>query len=162
MAILRGRDLVVALALAFAFAFGCYAPDLRDCTVTCTGPDDCAGDQTCNTAGMCASEGVTCSGSGSNMGMADGGVDAPQMIMLKVQVMGTGKVIVVGIGECDDSECTWQVPRSALRFDAVQTDTDKPFERWTTQNCGGAQVTQPTCTYTPAVSPTTTVGAKFR
>jgi len=155
------RALATSALFGLAGAAACYAPDVRDCTITCTGEGDCAGDQTCNSDGRCAAEGVTCSGSGSNMGTVDGGMDAPQMVTLKVQVMGTGNVIVVGIGECDDSECEWRVPRTMLQFTAQQTDPDKPFERWTTQNCGGPQMTLTSCTYTPSMS-TTTVGAKFR
>lgn len=150
------RHLSFALAIVFGCASGCYAPDVRDCTITCTGPDDCAGDQSCNSAGLCAAEGVTCSG-GSNMGM----IDAPTTVMLKVQVMGTGKVVVVGIGECDENECMFTAPRTMLRFDAVTTDEDKPFEKWTSPSCAGAQMMTATCTYTPASS-TATVAAKFR
>jgi len=142
------------LATALACAGGCYAPDVRDCTITCTNPDDCAGDQTCNSDGRCTAEGVTCNGSGSNMGM----VDAAQLATLKVQVMGTGKVIVDGVGSCDD-DCTWQISPRALRFTAMVTDDEKPFERWTTQNCAAQMM--PTCTYTPVMS-STTVAAKFK
>jgi hypothetical protein len=142
---------VASLVAVFA-ASGCYAPDLLDCTVTCSGPDECAGDQVCNSAGFCAAEGATC---------PSATVDAPgAMITLRVQVDGTGKVVLAGVGECDDSECTWQVPMGTLRFDAQRIETDKPFERWTTPNCGGAQTLLPTCTFTPTAS--TTVGAKFK
>jgi len=144
------------VALALLAAGGCYAPDLRDCTVTCSAADECADGQACNPQGFCTAEGVTC--------MAGGGsatVDAPSAtrITLRVRVEGTGKVIVDGIGECADSECTWEVPAMVLRFTAQQLDADKPFERWTTANCGSA-VPQPSCMVTAAAA--TTVGAKFR
>lgn len=142
----------VAAVLAILVATGCYAPDLVDCTVTCTGPDECAGDQVCNSAGRCAAEGVTCQAAAP---------DAPAaLVTLRVQVTGTGRVVIAGVGQCDDSECTWQVPMASLRLDAQETDDEKPFERWTTTNCGGAQMLLPSCTFTPTAS--ATVGAKFR
>jgi len=140
---------IVAL-LAVLAATGCYAPDLQDCTVSCGGSDECAGDQVCNRDGRCAAEGVSCQGATP---------DAPTaMITLRVQVGGTGKVVIAGVGECDDSECLWQVPMATLRLDAQETDDEKPFEGWTTMNC--APALQPSCTFTPTAS--TTVGAKFR
>jgi hypothetical protein len=36
-------------------AAGCYAPSLRDCTVTCEAARDCAGGQVCGPDGYCAS-----------------------------------------------------------------------------------------------------------
>jgi len=51
------------------------------------------------------------------------------------------------------------VPAMVLRFTAERIDADKPFERWTTTNCGST-VTQPSCVFTAAAS--TTVGAKFK
>ncbi|MBA3454267.1 MAG: hypothetical protein H0T42_14335 [Deltaproteobacteria bacterium] len=133
-------------ALALLGATACYAPELVDCTVACSGPDECGGDQVCNAAGLCAAEGVAC--------------QAAAMITLRVQVSGTGKVVIAGVGECDDSDCMFQVPVGNLRFDAVELDDEKPFERWTTTNCGGDQMLRTTCTFTPTAS--TTVGAKFR
>jgi hypothetical protein len=136
--------------LAVLAASGCYAPDLQDCTVTCGGSDECAGDQVCNSNGRCAAEGVSCTGATPDAASA--------MITLRVQVGGTGKVVIAGVGECDESECTWQVPMATLRLDARATDDEKPFERWTTMNCMPAL--QPSCMVTPTGS--TTVGAKFR
>jgi len=152
-----GPRLRALVAIAILAAGGCYAPDLRDCTVTCGASDECADGQACNPQGFCTAEGVTCmAGSGGAT------VDAPSAtrITLRVQVMGTGKVVVDGVGECADSECTWEVPTALLRFTAQQLEAGKPFERWTTTNCGGGQVTQPSCVFTAAAS--TTVGAKFK
>lgn len=138
--------------LAVLAASGCYAPDLQDCTVTCSGSDECAGDQVCNSDGRCAGEGVSCQGATP---------DAPNAtITLRVQVDGTGKVVIAGVGECDNSVCTWQVPMAPIRVEAQETDDEKPFERWTTTTCGGAQALQPSCMFTPTAS--TTVGAKFK
>lgn len=140
------------LALTLLAAGGCYAPDLRDCTVTCTAADECAGDQVCSSAGLCAADGVTCTGGGAT-------TDAPTpMVMLRVEVDGTGRVLIDGIGTCDDSQCTFMVPTRLLMFEAQRTDVDKQFERWTTTNC--AQSTLTSCSFTPTSS--TTVGAKFR
>lgn len=141
--------LIASVVLAVA-TISCYAPELRDCTVTCGGADTCAGDQVCS-AGRCAAEGVSCSGA-----MVDA---SGPLIMLRVRVEGTGKVVLAGVGECDDSECTWQVPMGLLRLEAQETDNAKPFERWTTPNCGTSPQV-PTCTFTPTAG--TTVGAKFK
>lgn len=141
------------LSLALLAAGGCYAPDLRDCTVTCGAADDCAGDQVC-TGGFCAADGVTCTGGGAT-------TDAPvATIMLRVDVEGTGTVVIDGVGECTDDQnsCTWTVPAKIMQFEARQIESDKLFERWTTLNC--PQSTQTSCTFTPTSS--TTVGAKFQ
>ena len=130
-------------------ASGCYSPDLQDCTVTCGGSDECAGDQVCND-GRCSAAGVSCQGATPDAASA--------MITLRVQVGGTGKVVIAGVGECNDSECMWQVPMATIRLDARTTDDEKPFERWTTLNCLPAL--QPSCMFTPTAS--TTVGAKFK
>lgn len=140
------------LALTLLATGACYAPDLRDCTVTCSAADECAGDQVCNSAGLCATEGATCGGGGA-------APDAPAaMVMLRVEVDGTGRVVVDGVGSCDDGECTWMVPVRMLTFEARRIDNDSPFERWTTSNC--AQSMQSSCSFTPTSA--TTVGAKFR
>lgn len=130
-------------------ASGCYAPDLQDCTVTCSGSDECAGEQVCND-GRCSAEGVSCQGATPDAASA--------MITLRIQIGGTGTVVIAGVGACDDSECTWQVPMAMLRLDAQVTDSEKPFERWTTLNCMPAL--QPSCMFAPTAS--TTVGAKFK
>lgn len=141
---------IVSLLAAVA-ATGCYSPALVDCTVTCSGADECAGDQICTSAGMCAAEGITC---------ASATPDAPTVtIALHVQVDGTGKVVLAGVGECV-RDCTWQVPLAMLRLDAQRTESDTAFEKWTTMTCGGAAALMPTCTFTPTGA--TTVGAKFR
>lgn len=145
--------LALVVALAGLASAGCYAPDLRDCTVTCSAADECSGDQVC-TGGFCVADGATCMGGGVTP-------DAPAaMIMLRVDIEGTGKVVIESIGECTDQRapCTWMVPAQQMRLDARQVESDKPFERWTTVNC--APATQPTCTLAPTSS--TTVGAKFK
>jgi hypothetical protein len=51
------RGFVVTLAGLAALA-GCYSPSLRDCTVACVSPSDCAGDQVCGKDGLCAAPAV--------------------------------------------------------------------------------------------------------
>jgi hypothetical protein len=52
----------------------CYQPELRDCTVQCSAPTDCAGDQVCRADGWCAMPTVKdCPmGGGNGNGDADG------------------------------------------------------------------------------------------
>jgi hypothetical protein len=134
---------------------GCYAPDVIDCTVTCSAPTDCAGDQVCTADGFCAADGVSCKGNGATVDAA-----LPSTFTLRVQIDGVGKVVVANVGQCSDQQnngaCTWQVPNGPVRLQAVRTD-DKPFDRWTTMTCAGQQAT---CMFTMSAS--TTVGAKFR
>ncbi len=139
---------------------GCYAPDVRDCTITCGAADECADDQVCNADGYCAADGVQCPrGGGGGGGAVDGGVDAPVgSLQLNVRVDGTGRLDIDGVGECAKRECTFTVERRPLTIRAVETDPRKPFEKWTTPNCAGQPTT---CTYQPQMG-MTTVGAKFK
>jgi hypothetical protein len=145
------HTLIAGMALAVS---GCYAPDVVDCTVTCTEPTDCADGQACTANGFCATEGATCMGEGVT---ADGGVTA---IALRVQIEGDGRVFVMGVGECsramNNGVCTWQVQPRALRFQATPGN-DREFDKWTTMNCAGQSST---CTFTPSAA--TTVGVKFK
>lgn len=54
---MRSLALLVGMVAAH-ISTGCYAPSLRDCTVTCSGPDPCAGNQVC-LQGLCAAPNVT-------------------------------------------------------------------------------------------------------
>ena len=171
MAVLNPRfATATALASAFAFAFtvpvalalllglgGCYTPDLRDCTVTCSAPGDCAGGQVCGADGFCAASGVAGS---CGKGALDAGIDAAPQVVLHVQVMGTGRVDVTGASSCGGngpSDCMITVPKGPVTLHAVATDGDKPFDRWTTPNCTGQTST---CMFSANTS--TTVGAKFK
>ncbi|CAN5879057.1 hypothetical protein BH11MYX3_BH11MYX3_46260 [soil metagenome] len=147
------------LLLILAILSGCYAPDVRDCTVTCSAATDCASGQVCGKDGFCAAEGVagTCGPGG-----VDAGVDAAPRVMLHVTVDGTGKVDVVGAGMCGgggggSNDCMISVPRGPVVINAIVTQTDKPFERWTTPNCTGQTSS---CMFTANTA--TTVGAKFK
>ena len=149
------------LAVLVAAVAGCYAPDVRDCSITCSAADECAEEQVCNADGYCAAEGVTCprGGGGGGGATVDGGVDAPVgQLILNVRVDGTGRVEIDGVGECAQRECTFTIVRRPLTIRAVQTDDRKPFEKWTTPNCAGQSMT---CTYQPQMG-MTTVGAKFK
>ncbi len=147
-----------AIASAIGLGLGgCYAPDLRDCTVTCSAAGDCAGGQVCGADGFCAARDVAGSCGG---GALDAGLDAAPRVMLHVVVMGTGRVDVVGASSCGDTgayDCLISVPKGRVTLDAVVTVGDKPFDRWTTPNCTGQTST---CMFTANTS--TTVGAKFK
>jgi hypothetical protein len=140
------------LLLILAILSGCYAPDLRDCTVTCSGAKDCASGQVCGADGYCAAEDVA----GSCGNAVDAAVDAVPSVMLRVTVDGDGHVDVVGGGSCSD--CVMQVPKNAqLVVKAIAERIDHPFDRWTSLTCAGQTAT---CMFT--VSGPTTVTAKFR
>ncbi len=145
------------LLLIIAILSGCYSPELRDCTVTCSGANDCASGQICGSDGFCAGAGVagTCGPGG-----VDAGIDAAPRVMLRLQVEGTGRVEIVGAGMCGGNgpdDCTVSVPRGPVVITAITTQSDKPFERWTTPNCAG----QPSsCMFTATTA--TTIGAKFK
>lgn len=64
--------LVVAIA-----AGGCYSPSLRDCTVSCANPTDCAGDQVCTSNGWCAAPEASCEGVMAPDASTDGMVSMP-------------------------------------------------------------------------------------
>lgn len=145
------------LLLIITILSGCYAPDLRDCTVTCSGAKDCANGQLCGTDGYCAAEGIA----GSCGDAVDAAVDAPESVMLRVTVSGSGHVDVPGAGTCGKSgppDCVMQVPKNAqVVVKAIADDNEKPFEKWTSVTCAEQSAT---CTFTATVA--TTVAAKFR
>ncbi len=136
--------------LVLAILSGCYAPEVRDCTVTCSGADECTGDQVC-TKGLCAAEGVTC-GPG---GMAtDAGV-----VMVHVMIGGTGKV-TLGTSTCGDNgarDCMIAVERGSVTALAAPLQADHPFDKWESMTCNNQPAS---CTFT-ANGPTT-IEAKFK
>ncbi len=131
---------------------GCFSPELRDCSVTCTGPDECTDGQVCS-AGFCRAPDVTCEAVPE---------PAPAKVTLRVDVEGAGKVVVAGVGTCMSDEasqgnCSWRIAKGTrVQLDAIELG-DKEFERWTTENCGSDA---PSCSIT--VTSETLVGAKFK
>ncbi len=116
---------------------GCYAPDVNDCTVTCTTDNECAADLVCTPQGLCGSTTAACDGNNSTV---DGGA---RMIRLRVSVMGEGKVMIAGGPVCSPREdmgpgdaCDLIVPAGPLVLEA-QVLGNKPFERWTSIVCAG-------------------------
>lgn len=142
--------------LIIAILSGCYAPEVRDCTVTCSGASDCATGQVCGREGYCVAE-----GGGACGAAVDAAVDAAPTVMLRVMVMGNGQVDVMGVGSCGASgvpDCMFQVPKNGrVMATAVTRDPGKPFDKWTSVTCTG-QGAQ--CEFTAFLS--TTITAKFR
>lgn len=158
---MRGTSLLFS-ALALASSAGCYAPDLRDCTVTCASASDCAGGQVCGADGFCAASDVA---GHCGTGALDAGPDAPGVtkVALHVQVMGAGKIVVGGVGECSTEgpthgDCVLQAPLAPISMQAVQITENKEFERWMTPLCPAT--TNPTCSFTLTMP--ATVAAKFK
>ncbi|HEY5951381.1 MAG TPA: hypothetical protein VIV40_38070 [Kofleriaceae bacterium] len=131
----------------------CYEPDAVDCTVQCSGVDQCADGQVCGTDGFCASPDVagTCMMAGSES----------QLISLTITIEGHGKVTIDGVGTCDSESpnegvCTYAVAAGVARQLKAMPAKDREFISWTS-TCTGSQST---CTLTPVMS-LTQVGAKF-
>ena len=148
---MRRPLLLAASVLGSGLALGaCYAPELRDCTVTRSASTDCADDQVCGTDRYCAAPDVagTCESTGS-------GADK---VTLRVTVQGRGKVTAVGIGECGalteaGDDCTWQV---AAGTQVMLIASDTKFERWSSA-CSGKELT---CSFVSTSS--AIVVAKFK
>ncbi len=178
----RRAGVLAELVLAGLLLAGCYSPSLRDCTVACSSPGDCAGDQVCGNDGLCAAPGVAgqC-GSLPNAPIDAGLVDAEPiepppgdamppppdappgaMVSLRVQVEGRGSIVVNGIGTCSTEtpqkgDCTYQVPTGVARtVRAVGVKPDEVFTRWASLVCAGQSST---CTFTPYLL--TSITARF-
>jgi len=140
--------------LLFALA-GCYEPELRDCTVTCSGSDECADGQICGSDGMCAvpeAAGHCTDGSGAPTPHAS----------LRVTIDGHGSVLVTGHPACVSDEdshdpCNYSLAAGAtIDLRAQALDEDKPFDHWS-GDCAGQSAT---CTVVAASG--LSVGAKFK
>jgi hypothetical protein len=177
MGVLSWRCAVVAALVGLA---GCYAPPLRDCTVSCTAPGDCVGDQLCGSDGLCAAPDIAgrCAmgpptpdaspprDAGTTPRDAPRGdaamPDAPALIALRVQITGKGSVVVDGHGICSSQgpqhgDCTYDIaPHVAQTVHALPVQLDQVFGSWTSVACGGQGAT---CTFTP--SSATAITAKF-
>jgi hypothetical protein len=151
---------------------GCYAPALRDCTVSCASPHDCASGQACGDDGLCASP----EAAGRCTPPPDAGPerdaelprdagasgDAAATIPLRVRITGVGSVVVDGHRTCSSTspqrgDCTYDVVlRAAQIARALPIQADQQFTSWTSVTCLGMGAT---CAVTP-VAPTTIV-ARF-
>lgn len=149
----RMHPLLAVTTLVLGLVLGaCYEPDILDCTVTCTEPTDCAGDQVCGIDGFCAAASVagTCGG------------EPAANVMLSVKVDGVGRIRVHEVGDCDRDdvnrgECSWLVPPAPVQVEAIEIDDESKFERWTTTTCTDEPAS---CTFTPTAA--TLVSARFR
>jgi hypothetical protein len=140
-----------SLLLGSALLASCYAPELRDCTVTCSASTDCGDDQVCGGDGFCAAPDVagTCTGTDSDAAT----------VALRTRVEGRGSVEVAGVGTCA-TDCTWQVP-VGVAVDVRAISSDQPFERWTTPNCMPMPMMPMSTTCTLAMTASAIVAAKF-
>jgi hypothetical protein len=166
---------VLAAVVAGLVLAGCYAPAVRDCTVSCDAPGDCASGQVCGTDRMCAAPGVAghCAMIAPDAGAdareprdaapaPDARPDATPMVRLTVQVMGKGSVVLDGLATCSSLApqhgiCMYDVvPGVAITAQAAAIDLDQVFAMWTSAVCAGASAR---CTFTPDVA--TTISARF-
>lgn len=172
MAVLTRAALLALVVLSWA---GCYQPEVRDCTVSCAAPGDCASGQVCAdgwctapaNAGTCGAPPIDAEPQGSD---APDGVppdaeppDAAAAV-LHVVVQGRGKVVIDPLGvECvgaqgTPGDCTFPVtPGSMQTLLPLQTHPQSPFAAWTTDNCS-AQAEACVLTMEP---PGVLVGARF-
>jgi hypothetical protein len=169
MGVLRA-SLVLVVALS-----GCYSPAVRDCTVSCASPGDCASGQVCGSDGLCAAPGVAgrCasgpvdaapdSGPGvrSDAGAIDAAApDAALPVPLHVMITGKGSVLVDGQGACSSlgsqrGDCTYSLaPHVAQTVRAVPVQPDQTFAGWTSTTCSGQPAV---CVFTPAAATTIVV-----
>jgi hypothetical protein len=163
MGVLAGVAALVVLA-------GCYAPSLRDCTVRCDGPSDCAHGQVCGDDGLCAAPETA----GRCTGAVDAGPgqdadpprdaappDAPTT-KVQVQVDGEGSIVVEGQGTCSSRDpthgkCTYDIALGITqRVSAVAIKLDQVFLGWTSMTCSGQWLV---CAFVPTAP--LSITAKF-
>jgi hypothetical protein len=139
-------------AALLALVGACYAPDVRDCAVTCSAAVSCAAGEVCGADGFCAAPSAA-----GHCGHADAGT-----ITVHVTIGGRGRVLVDSTKSCDseidNGDCTFAVPvRVAATIAAMVTSADHPFMAWTGTACTG---TAPQCMVTPTSA--FAVGAVFK
>ena len=169
-----GSWLAVAIAGlgALAASTGCYAPSLRDCTVSCESAGDCARGQVCGSDGLCATPEAAghCATAEVDAGDVDASPprdaavpDSPRLVALNVQVDGKGSIDVAGLGVCSSKDpshgrCMYDIGLGiAQRVEAIAVEPDQEFDRWTSPTCAGQGAV---CTFVP-LTMTTLVVAKF-
>lgn len=173
MGVLGPASRTIAVLAALAAAAGCYAPSLRDCTVSCESEGDCASGQVCGADGLCAAPEAAghCATPEVDAGaepdaspprdaaMPDGPV---RTTTLHVQVDGKGSIDVTGSGVCSSKDpshgrCMYDIAVGvAQRVEAIAVEPDQEFLGWTSLVCAGQGAV---CTFVPLA--TTTVVAKF-
>jgi hypothetical protein len=172
---LLSRTLAIAL-----FASACYEPDVRDCTVKCSGASDCAGGQVCGGDGYCVdSDAVRCRTGATQDGgttsvtpidahvtdahppvdavAPDAAPDAPTHGLLIVDVDGKGGVLSLGVGWCEE-HCEYTLPLDSVVLAHASPGDDFEFDRWTTGACPDEK--DPDCAVT--ITAVVSLGARFR
>ncbi|MEJ7599814.1 MAG: hypothetical protein WKG01_18050 [Kofleriaceae bacterium] len=159
---------VLARAVLVLLLPACYAPDLRDCTVTCVAATDCASGQVCGPDSYCASPQVAgnCTTPDANEpdgSLRDGGprdaaprdaamvdsrppVDAIEgRADMHIIANGDGRITASGIGACDklgptEGDCTFSVtiPRSVTL--TATPHVGSKFDKWEMGPCAPASV----------------------
>jgi hypothetical protein len=147
----------------------CYSPELRDCTVRCSRSADCLADQVCGGDGYCAAADVAgqCRGTHPIVDAADvGPSDAPPPppdagpphAALRIEFSGKGRVVVTGVGSCEDSPCDYTVLANVTLVVTAIPDDDFRFDKWETEVCKDQGAT---C-FATAMAPMTRIKARFR
>lgn len=174
----------LAATLAATSLLACYQPTLRDCTVSCTGASDCAGDQVCGSGGWCAADGVVCSlepdaaatdGESVDARDPDARVDAAidaatdATTDVAIDAGATLRIVISGRGsvagdfpgvDCmgPQGDCSFSIsPGTSVMLTAVDGPGGHMFVDWTTPNCMGMGRT---CAIT-VTAPITLVGVTF-
>jgi hypothetical protein len=150
---LLARAAILALLVG-----GCYSPDLRDCTVSCSGSDSCGSGEICGSDGYCASPEVagTCAnemGSGSNPDTVDAAT-MTAMVNIHIMVTGDGAVslnnslqMTCDHGGSANGDCMYAVAsHSTAALLAVITSGSHPFMSWMGMECMGSTSQQ--CQFT--------------
>ena len=161
MAVLKLLSLAAGLT-------GCYAPELRDCAVTCGADSDCGPGQVCGGDQMCAAPAIA--GHCDQRPTPDAAsphdafvvtVDAITVVNLQIVIKGKGTVEVADIGSCSDAApdhtCTFTVPMGVPRVLHAVPGESFVFEKWEPGACTGDL---PTCDVTP--TELTLATAKFK
>jgi hypothetical protein len=167
---------VLAIIVAGLALAGCYQPALRDCTVHCESPGDCAGGQVCGSDGLCATPEIAgrCARLASDAGTpgdaaappgdaSSDAPDAPTLVRLTVLVMGKGSIVLDGSTTCSAlapqrGNCGYDVvPGIAITAQAVAIEADHPFTNWSSTTCAGQGTS---CTFAPDTA--TTISARFK
>ncbi len=158
MALLRRFLFGVAAAAASA----CYSPSVRDCTVSCEAPSDCAHGQVCGADHLCAAPSIAgaCAQQPKDAGVdgshdssakdAPVAIDAAPIdaaiahIDLHVKIDGMGRVVIDNVGTCDTTapthgDCHYSIVAGATAT-LHEMETTQKFDKWTGA-CNGSATT---------------------